>query len=546
MNKLTHTPDGLSDLLASEYEQKCKIESTALAVFSAHGYKTVQAPMFEFCDIYDAASTLSNEQMFKFFDKDGRTLALRPDITTSIARMAATKLVEDTTQLPLKLSYIGSAFRNDEAFSRARQREFTQTGIELLGDSSASSDAEVIEIAIKTLSAAGLKKFRIDMGQIGFFNGIAEQADFSAADRAKLQRIIDCKDLVELNKFLEPCNISTELKEIISQIPSMFGGIEVAKLLINNPVINSASRLALENLCEVYDILAKRGYAEYLSIDLGMVPNLDYYTGIIIKGFTYKVGFPLVSGGRYDNLTAKFGKPMLATGISIGVERVMTALTKCLQETTDDEYVTIALAKGRLSEFAMELFEKAGYDVSEMKEKSRKLIFEDTKHKLKFILVKASDVPTYVEYGAADIGIVGKDTILEEGKRIYEVLDLGFGRCKMSVAAMKTSKQKLCGRNIMRVATKYPAIAKEYFHCEKGQTVDIIKLNGSVELGPLIGLSDVIVDIVESGKTLVENGLEVVEDICELSARMVVNRVSMKMKREKVLDIKERVNEVNK
>ena len=197
--------------------------------------------------------------------------------------------------------------------------------------------------------------------------------------------------------------------------------------------------------------------------------------------------------------------------------------------------MTVALAKGRLAELSIDIFERLGFDVAEMKTKTRKLVFTDEKKKFRFILVKASDVPTYVEYGAADIGIVGKDTLLESGKNLYEVLDLGFGTCKMAVAGPESMRGKLEGRNIMRVASKYPEIAREYFHRSKGQTVDIIKLNGSVELGPLVGLSDVIVDIVESGKTLYENGLTVLEDVCPLSARLVVNRVSMKLQRETIL-----------
>ena len=168
-------------------------------------------------------------------------------------------------------------------------------------------------------------------------------------------------------------------------------------------------------------------------------------------------------------------------------------------------YLTVALAKGRLAELAMELFISIGMDCSEMKEKTRKLIFTDEKNKMKFILVKASDVPTYVEYGAADIGIVGKDTLLEESRNLYEMVDLGFGKCKMAVCGPKELKGKLDTMTNLRVASKYPHIAMKYFQDDKGQTIEIIKLNGSVELAPLVGLSDVIVDIVETGKTLYEN-----------------------------------------
>lgn len=201
------------------------------------------------------------------------------------------------------------------------------------------------------------------------------------------------------------------------------------------------------------------------------------------------------------------------------------------------EKITIALSKGRLAEQAIELFEAAGYDCTAAKEKSRKLILEDDKTGFRFIMAKPADVPTYVEYGAADIGVVGKDTLLEEGRQLYEVLNLGFGACRMCVCGSKDLIGKLDLIPNKRVATKYPHIAKEFFEMKKHESVEIIKLNGSVELAPLIGLSEVIVDIVESGKTLEENGLTVLETIADISARMVVNRVSMKMKSERIQEL---------
>lgn len=198
-------------------------------------------------------------------------------------------------------------------------------------------------------------------------------------------------------------------------------------------------------------------------------------------------------------------------------------------------YITIALSKGRLAKKALEMFEHIGITCEEMKdEKTRKLIFTNEELGLKFFLAKPSDVPTYVEYGAADIGIVGKDTILEEGRKLYEVLDLNTGKCKMCVCGPQSAKDKLQHHELIRVATKYPNIAKDYFYNKKHQTVDIIRLNGSVELGPMVGLSDVIVDIVETGSTLKENGLAVLEEICPLSARMIVNQVSMQMQTERI------------
>ena len=201
-------------------------------------------------------------------------------------------------------------------------------------------------------------------------------------------------------------------------------------------------------------------------------------------------------------------------------------------------YLTIALTKGRLASKTLELLEKTGITCEEMKDKNtRKLIFVNEEKKLRFFLAKGPDVPTYVEYGAADIGIVGKDTIMEEGRKIYEVLDLGFGACRMCVCGPESAREYLNHNQLIRVATKYPVIAKDYFYNQKNQTVEIIKLNGSIELAPIVGLSEVIVDIVETGSTLRENGLQVLEEICPLSARMVVNPVSMRMENARITEL---------
>lgn len=200
--------------------------------------------------------------------------------------------------------------------------------------------------------------------------------------------------------------------------------------------------------------------------------------------------------------------------------------------------LTVALTKGRLARQSMAMFNKIGISLEEMEDpKTRKLIFENKEYGIRFFLAKGPDVPTYVEYGAADIGIAGYDTILEEGRRLYEVLDLGFGKCRMCVCGPESARKYLEHNELIRVATKYPHIARDYFFNRKNQTVELIKLNGSIELAPIVGLSEVIVDIVETGTTLKENGLEVLEVVCPLSARMVVNRVSMKMENERITDL---------
>ena len=208
-------------------------------------------------------------------------------------------------------------------------------------------------------------------------------------------------------------------------------------------------------------------------------------------------------------------------------------------------YLTFALGKGRLASQTLELFEKIGITCEEMKDKkSRKLIFVNEELKLRFFLSKGPDVPTYVEYGAADIGIVGRDTILEEGRKVHEVLDLGYGKCRMCICGPKEAEDLLKHHELIRVATKYPNIAKDYFYNVKRQTVEIIKLNGSIELAPIVGLSEVICDIVETGSTLRENGLTVLEEVCPLSARMIVNPVSMRMESERIKDLIQRLRTV--
>ena len=210
-------------------------------------------------------------------------------------------------------------------------------------------------------------------------------------------------------------------------------------------------------------------------------------------------------------------------------------------------YLTIALTKGRLAEKTLEMLEAVGITCEEMKDKkTRKLIFVNEDLKLRFFLAKGPDVPTYVEYGAADLGVVGRDTILEEGRKLYEVMDLGFGKCRMCICGPESARELLDGNQQIRVATKYPNIAKDYFYNKKNQTVEIIKLNGSIELAPIVGLSEVICDIVETGSTLRENGLHILEEGCPLSARVVVNQVSMKMESERISELLGKLKKVIK
>ena len=327
MSKWTlHTPVGVNDILPHESGVKRNIQNILEYVFESRGYSRVETPSFEFYDVFSSndKGLIDQETMIKFFDEHGRILTLRPDITTSIARMAATKCSKET--LPLRFFYTGNVFRN-ELTEGVRQREFTQTGIELLGINSDVADAEVIYAAIEAILSAGLDQVQVEIGQVAFFNGIVEQLSLSQEQAEQLRGYIDSKDSPAIEKFVKTLNISKSMGELLTELPYMFGGPDVLERA-DIEGLNQTSKNALEKIKNVYDILTAYSVKEYISIDLGMLPSIDYYTGIIFKGYTHGLGFPVFAGGRYDSLTGRFGADMPAVGVAIGINRVMSALLK--------------------------------------------------------------------------------------------------------------------------------------------------------------------------------------------------------------------------
>lgn len=321
MNRLKmQTPKGALDITVKDCFIKNGVETAIKNIFSGFGYFEVQTPTFEFYDVF------SNEdvcELIKFIDKSGNILALRHDITTPIARMAATKLSGEP--LPMRLSYVGRAFRDGDAHAGALQREFTQAGIELIGENSTEADAEVIAAAVKAIKAAGLENFQIEIGHADFFRSLAKQINLNESDTEELRKLIDNKSLVGINELVSEYEANERVKQLMLDIPNMFGGIEVIDE-IDKSILNDTAKAALNNLREVYDILLDYGLEKYIAVDLGMVRELNYYTGIITKGYARGVGFPICGGGRYDNLVGEFGKSMPATGMAIGIERLISAL----------------------------------------------------------------------------------------------------------------------------------------------------------------------------------------------------------------------------
>lgn len=538
-NPLLHTPEGVRDIYGNEFVQKFELQQLLYRVLSGCGYQGIETPTFEFFDVFSReVGTVPSRELYKFFDKEGNTLVLRPDMTPSIAR-AVSKYFHDET--PIRLCYMGNTFINYDKY-QGRLKETTQMGAELMGDGSVASDVELISVLIKALQEAGLKEFQVSIGQVEFFKALLREAGIGSAAEESLRRLISDKNRFGAEELLSSFEMSESLRSTFLEMATLTGG-EDALRKAKDLTDNEDALKALKRLEEIYIGLKEKGCEKYVTFDLSMLSKYNYYTGIIFHAYSYGYGEPIAKGGRYDNLLSHFGRELPAVGFAIVVDQLQRVLRNDAEKKVDatgdgKRYLTFALTKGRLARKTLELLEKVGITCQEMKDPdSRKLIFVNEELGLKFFLAKGPDVPTYVEYGAADIGVVGKDTLVEEGRKMYEVLDLGFGKCRMCVCGPESAREKLAHQEQIRVATKYPDIAKDYFYNQKHQTVEIIKLNGSIELAPLVGLSDVIVDIVETGSTLRENGLGVLEEVMPLSARMVVNQVSMKMEAERITEL---------
>lgn len=344
-----YTADGVQDILFEDCYMKRGLEQKLRSLFRSCGFCEVETPTIEFYDVFASEEgAMPQENMFKFFDQQGRILVLRPDITVPVARITATKYRE--AEYPLRFSYVGNVFRYDD-YGGGKQNEFTQAGIEVLGVNTPQSDAEVIAVAIQALRATGLESFQVDIGQVEFFNGLMEETGLSEDDTIQVCRLIDRKDYVGLEEFLKRCDIREDLKKLIFDLPGLFGSADVIDK-VEALEFNKRSRDALVNIRQVLQILDDYGLGQYVSVDLGMLRGLAYDTGIIFRGFTYGIGFPVLTGGRYDRLVGEFGKDCPATGFSLGVNMIMMALQRQKVETEKpsiDSFVCYAGAGRRIA-----------------------------------------------------------------------------------------------------------------------------------------------------------------------------------------------------
>lgn len=534
-------PIGLRDILVDGMILKKKIENNIRKIFSKYNYFEIATPTFEYYDVLSSESgEIINREMIKFFDKERRIISLRPEMTTPIARLVAQRM--RNYELPLRLSYIQNVFR-EEPTQRGQQREFWQAGAELIGKNDSNADAEIISILIESMLTSGLKDFQINTGQIDYFKATIDSKFIPDNVKKEITKSMLNGDFVKLIKLCEQIKDKKIRKQIIDISANPYDLLEKA----NEKELNDRQIKALNNLREVINILRKNGFDKYIIADLGIIRNFDYYTGIIFEGYTSNFGFPVCGGGRYNNLLGEFGYDQPAVGFQLGIERFQIALSDKPKSKNNQPVLRIAICKGELLEPTINILEKAGLKINLLKKATR----DGRKLKIKeqdgyeYILCRPTDVPVYVEYGAADIGIVGKDVLLESEKNVFELLDFGFGKCRIILAEPKNNTNKKDTKNIqqIRVATKYPKITENYFR-EAQTQVEIVKLHGNIELSPSVGLAEQIVDLTSTGKTLEANNLIVVDEIADCTTRLISNKVSQRLKYRNIMNLTKKLQNI--
>lgn len=350
--KLLHTPEGVRDIYGAELRKKNKVQKKLLKAFESFGFKNIQTPTFEFFDVFskEIGTTKSNE-LYKFFDKEGNTLVLRPDFTPSMVRCAAKYFMEE--DIPIRFSYVGNTFTNTSNL-QGKLKEVTQTGVELVGADTASGDAELIHLAVKALKDSGLKEFQISIGEIEFFKGLCREAGLSEDMESRVRDLISEKNYFGIEELMLASGIARDKTQKFLKVTELFGSfecLEEAKKLVQN----ERSKKAVKRLETLYETLCSFGDEKYISFDMGMVSKYNYYTGIIFKAYTYGVGDVILKGGRYDNLLSYYGKDASAVGFVISVDDLMMALRSQKLEPGDTAYISCLLYDGPVYAQAMKL-----------------------------------------------------------------------------------------------------------------------------------------------------------------------------------------------
>ena len=498
-------------------------------LFIRNGYRKFKMNKFEEYDLYSKNKEfLVSDGVIVFNDTNGKLLALKPDVTLSIIKNS-----KDNTDTIEKFFYNENVYRISS--TSHTYKEIMQTGVECIGKITTNEVIETTALAMESLRVFSndylLQISNIDLAKAIFADYQIEKSLLESAISAITQKNIEIiKNLLTEQQF-----------KAIKVLVDNYNSIEEALIALDEIAISKTTKLLLNEFKKTCNELIKLGFADKIAIDFSIIDFNSYYCGIVFKGFISGISQKVLLGGQYDNLMKKMNRQASAIGFAVYLDE----FERFSEDATEnDGYIKIALPKGRLGEKVYQMFENAGYDCPAIKESNRKLIFVNEQKKLKFFWVKPSDVTIYVERGSADIGVAGKDILLEYKPDVFELLDLNVGKCRMAVAAKKDFVDD--ETKTLRVATKFSNIASDYY-AKKCRDIDIIHLNGSIELAPILNLSDVIVDIVETGRTLLENDLEPFETIFPISARLIANKTSYGFETNKIDAIKNGLfNEVNK
>lgn len=503
-------------------------------LYRSNGYQLFKTGKFEDYQLYSQnRDFLGNDGIITFTDNHGRIMALKPDVTLSIAKNS-----QYTPHTVERYCYDDQVYRTSRGSGDFR--EIDQTGIECIGDLTEDHVFEVMQLAVKSLKSIS-DNYVLTISHMGIVRGFVSILGLPGEVEENVLKAVGNKNFHTAAAICKDHGVSKFMIDKLQELITISGTMDEVLDSIEDLSMNQEMEAAVQELRRIHSSLKENGLARHGTIrfDFSMVNDMGYYDGVIFQGFVKGVPYDVLSGGRYDNLMKKMGKRGGAIGFSVDISLLEESGRASKSATTPAiigaseadaqpkgarsgrQMINVALPKGRLGEQVYHMFAAAGYEAPELLNPGRKLIFTNRDAGISFFWVKPSDVAIYVERGAADVGIVGKDVLLEGGNDVYELLDLGIGKCHMMVAAPKGWEEDT--DQTLRVATKFPRIASNYYG-ERSRDIDIIKLNGSIEIAPLLGLSDVIVDIVETGNTLRANNLEEKEKIVDISARFIANK----------------------
>ena len=545
------TPRGFRDILPREALARERISGSVRDCFAAHGYLPVETPLLEVRGALERGGRIKGSP-FQLFDVDGSLLTLRPDLTLPVARLVANRVAAD--ELPARFRYAAPVVR-EESSLKGQPRQFTQLGVELVGADGTASEIEVVRLLAEVLATLDVPAWRIAFGSVTPLTSLLAACAPSAEFAETVLELVHRSDLIGLDQLVTAEErLSPSAALAIRSIPRIGGGVDVidrVDTLLANAGVPEAERGTSELRLLVAGIgdLFEGGR---VSFDFSIINSFDYYTGIIFKGYAEGIAASLASGGRYDVLLANLGRPGLAAcGFALSLER----LQEVLGEPGESGVVTpgvrlaerpmrIAVPKGSLFKDTVRLLAAAGLPTEELMNPGRKLTV--SAGDVEYVIVRAQDAPAFVGHGGADCGICGTDSLVEAGLDLLQLVDLGFGACRFVVAEPAAAKGRAehnySWRGTVRVATKYPRITQQYYD-RIGQQVDIVTLHGNIELGPILGMTDRIVDITATGPTLAENDLVIVDDVMECSARFFAGPAAYRCDR-RIRDLAERLANV--